>query len=298
MNNKSQIISVVCLLASINLAIAGEKIDKKLDASDLKEVEIHNNRGSVEITGWDKEQIVVKGELDDLTEKFVFSNSGDKALIKVVLPHRNFNSRSGKGSKLKIYVPRNVAVQFGGVATDLKISDLNNGVDIGSVSGNITLKSINGKGYINSVSGKIDVKQLTGRMEITTVSGDVKATVSSKRISVGGVSSDISITTEAIESIAISTVSGDAKVYGRLLEDGSIKLSNVSGDSYYYAMSGLNARVALETGPGGDVINKYSDDKPTSSFIGSEKLKFTAGNGEGLIRMSTVSGEIGLKSGK
>ena len=41
--------------------------------------------------------------------------------------------------------------------------------------------------------------------------------------------------------------------------------------------------------------NEYSNDKAKSSFINSHSLRFTAGAGEGAIRMSTVSGDIGLK---
>ncbi len=276
-------------------AIAGEKVDKTLDMNATGEVEIHNNRGDIVVKGWDKNQVSVKGELDDLAEKFVFKVEGDKTYIKVVLPDRNSNSRSGKGSDLKIFVPMGVSVQFGGVATDLDFSNINGGVDISSVSGEIKISKINKRAYINSVSGDITLNDIAGKIEVSTVSGDVVAKVASKRLAISGVSSDISVKTDSIELAKLSTVSGNTKLYGKLANNGEIKLSNVSGDSYFYVQGELNARVALDTGPGGNVVNKYSDDKPTSSFIGSEKLKFTAGNGDGLVRMSTVSGEIGLK---
>jgi len=276
-------------------AFAGDKIDKTLDMVGDGEVEIHNNRGNIVLEGWDKDQVSVKGELDDLTEKFVFVSEGNKTLIKVVLPDRNYHSKSGRGSNLKIFVPMNVSVQFGGVATDLEISKINGGVDISSVSGSIQLSSIGKRAYINSISGNIKLKDVAGSLEVSTVSGDVDASVSANRIAINGVSSNITVRTENIELAKLSTVSGDTKLYGRLEKEGEVKLGNVSGDSYFYVKGDLNARVDLETGPGGDVINQYSDEKPTSSFIGSEKLKYTAGSGEGLIRMSTVSGEIGLK---
>lgn len=289
---------LVLLLVFASITIAGEKINKSLDVSPDGEVEIHNNRGNIKITGWDKNQVVVKGELDDLTEKFIFSSEGNKTIIKVILPNRNVNRHSGEGSKLTIFVPENVFVQFGGVATYLDFSKINGGIEVNSVSGDVKIGDSKKRAYINSVSGKIDITGFSGNLKISTVSGDINATVSAKKIDINGVSSNISVKTDNIDIADISTVSGYTDLYGHLNENGDISLSNVSGDSYFYVTGELNARISLDTGPGGDVINKYSDDKVTSSFIGSEKLKFTAGNGEGLIRMSTVSGEIGLKRAK
>lgn len=292
------VFSVMVLSVSGSSLFAGEKIDKTLDVSSDGEVAVYNNRGEVSIVGWDKPQVSVKGELDDLTEKFVFKTLNNKTYVKVVLPGRNSNSRSGRGSNLKIYIPRGSALQFDGVATDIDIENLDNSVDIGSVSGDITLSNLDNKAYVNSVSGDIKADGIGGRLEISTVSGDVDAKVSSKHISVSGVSSDIKVASEQIISAQIATVSGDSSLYGKLENEGTIKLSNVSGGSFYYAHSDLSARIALDTGPGGEIVNRFSDDAATSSFIGSEKLKFTAGDGNGLIRMSTVSGEIGLKKGK
>lgn len=292
---KTKVAAAFALFILSLSATAGDKVDKILDMVGDGEVEIHNNRGNIVLEGWEKDQVSVKGELDDLTEKFVFVSEGNKTLIKVVLPDRNYHSKSGRGSNLKIFVPINVSVEFGGVATDLKFSKINGGVDISSVSGSIELNSIGKRAYINSVSGDIELKDIAGSLEVSTVSGDLDANVSAKKIAISGVSSNITVRTENIEFAKLSTVSGDTKLYGHLMKDGEVKLGNVSGDSHFYVKDELNARVDLETGPGGDVINQYSDEKPTSSFIGSEKLKFTAGNGSGLIRMSTVSGEIGLK---
>jgi len=274
---------------------AGEKIDKKLDVLAQGEIEIHNNRGEITLKGWDKNQVSVKGELDDLTEKFVFTSEKGKTLIKVILSETNVHARSGDGSNLKIFVPYELAVQFGGVATDLDLSQLRAGVDINSVSGDVELNKVDGRVYINSVSGNIKLNGLKGQLEISTVSGDVDAKVSSKQLSISGVSSDIEVKTGEFEMAKLATVSGDSKLYGQLQSDGEIRLSSVSGNGYFYVDGELNAKVVLDTGPGGDVVNQLSDDKPTSSFIGSEKLKFTAGNGNGVIRMSTVSGNIGLK---
>jgi len=289
-----KLIVLLCSLLVLPV-VAGEKIDKTLDVSATGEVEIHNTRGKIELKGWDKNQVSVKGELDKLTEKFVFTHSDGKTLIKVILPDSHSTSKRSRGSKLKIFVPLKVAVQLNGVSTDLVISNLHGGVDINSVSGDVELSNIGKRTYVNNVSGDIDLKEVSGRIEISTVSGDVEADVSATKIFVAGVSSDINVKTVEFETAKITTVSGNANLRGTLLEGGDVKMNNVSGDSLFYVSGQLDARVTLETGPGGDVVNNYSSDRPTSSFIGSELLKFTSGEGSGSIRMYTVTGTIGLR---
>ena len=275
---------------------AGEKINKSLDVSAEGEVEIHNNRGKITILGWDKNQVLVKGELDDLAERFVFETKNDRTLIKVILPNRNSRARGGSGSNLQIFCPKGFSLQFGGVSTDLKVSDLKNDVDISSVSGDIKLSSIAGKAYVNSVSGNIIVNQVKGKISVSTVSGDVDAKVTSSDIEITGVSSDIKVSTVNIDSAEIETVSGDTTLRGELNESATIRLSNVSGKSIYFTKQLDNAKVNLNTGPGGEIINKLTSHEATRSFIGSERLKFSVGEGSARIRMSTVSGEIGLRS--
>lgn len=293
MNGK--IVTAILFLTSA-LVNAGDKIDRTIDASANGEVEIHNNRGDIIVKGWDKNQVSVKGELDDLTKKFVFVQNEHRTIVKVILPKNNYSSKSGQGSDLRVFIPMNSNLIFNGIATDVEIENIQGGVDLNSVSGDLEVKNVNKRTYVNSVSGNIDLKDIDGSIEISTVSGDVKANVSARRIAISGVSSDLTVKTNGIQHAKISCVSGDAKLYGQLENDGEIKMNNVSGDSLFYVKGTLDARVVLETGPGGNIVNGYSKDKPSRSFIGSEKLKFTSEDGSGEVRMYTVSGKVGLKN--
>lgn len=290
---KNYLLILIFLFSST--LIAGEKIDKKLDVPEQGELEIQNNRGKIRVTGWDKNIIRVKGRLDDLTEDFIFSTKNGKTTIDVRLQDTNIHAKSGSGSKLEISVPRDYSVKFDGISTELDFLDINNGVYINSVSGDIDIENVHKRSYINSVSGDIEMKDVSGKIEVSTVSGNITINAKSGAISVTAVSADIKVTTKKISQVKLSTISGDNRLYGSLEKSAEVILTNISGDSYFYVNGELNARVDLDTGPSGEVINRYSADKPTSSFIGAEKLKFTAGAGDGLVVMSTVSGEIGLR---
>lgn len=289
-----KLISLFIVSFSLNI-LAGDKVDQSLDVKSDGFVEIHNVRGEIDIVGWSNSQVKVTGTLDDITEKFIFSTDDGHTIIKIKLP-RNSHNKSRGGSNLKIMVPVASRVSFSGVATDLDVEYIDGGIDINSVSGDINVNGVKKRTYINSVSGEIELKSLEGSLEVSTVSGDLKAFADCKRVSVSGVSADINLSLRKIESAHLSTVSGDTKIIGLLVDDGELKLSTVSGDAFYHVNGELNARIAMETAPGGDITNNYSEDKPKSSFINSHSLRFTSGNGDGTIRMSTVSGNIGLKA--
>ena len=213
-------------------AIAGDKVDKSLDVRADGVVEVHNVRGEIKVTGWPQNQVKVSGTLDDLTEKFVFKSEDGHTLIKVKLP-RNSGSRSREGSKLTIMLPQNSKLVFSGVATDVNVTEVYGGVDINSVSGDIKVKKTKGRTYINSVSGELQLDDIEGSLEVSTVSGDLDAKVNSQKIAVSGVSADLVVKSQQIESASVSTVSGDTRIYGKLLDDGELKLSSVSGEAFY-----------------------------------------------------------------
>lgn len=287
---------VLLLLVSFSASlIAGEKVDRTLEVEADGTVEIYNVRGNIDVVGWSNNQVKVTGSLDELTEKFIFSSESGRTFIKVKLPkHSGYRSRDG--SKLKVMVPMGSKVSFSGVATDLKFSKIDGGIDVNSVSGDIDVKQVKNRTYINSVSGKLVLNEVEGMMEVSTVSGDVNANVSCRKANISGVSADLVIKLDEIESANISTVSGDTKISGNLESDGDLKMSSVSGNAFYIVDGTLNARVSMETAPGGDIINEYSEHEPKSSFINSHNLRFTSGDGDGVIRMTTVSGNIGLKT--
>ena len=288
-----KLISLLILSISM-VAIAGDKVDQSLEVEPTGKVEISNVRGEIDVTGWSKDQVKFTGTLDDLTEKFIFTSENGHTLIKVKLP-RNTHNRSRDGSKLKVMVPQASKVSFSGVATDLKFLNIAGGLEVNSVSGDIELKEIKGSTYINSVSGNLVLEKLEGRLDISTVSGDLKANVDSRKLNISSVAADLAISVNQIESANISNVSGDSNISGMLNDDGELKMSSVSGEAFYHVKGELSADITMETAPGGDITNEISDHQPKSTFINSHHLRFSVGGGDATIRMTTVSGDIGIK---
>lgn len=271
---------------------AGEEVDERRSVSGRGVVEIHNIRGEVEISGWNKDEVHISGELDDLAEELIFEVDGEFTLIRVKMPTRNISW--GDGSDLEIRIPVKSRVDFNGVSTDLKLTNIEGGTAIHSVSGDIRADHIAKRILINSVSGNVEVDDATGKVKITTVSGDLKLDLSSTEVSVNTVSGEIDMDLAEFDSLMVSTVSGELEISGHLNDSGSISINSVSGDIDLRLTRPVNARIDAKAGPGGDIDNDMTEDEPRDIFPAQMELKSIAGDGSGSIRIKTVTGDISL----
>jgi DUF4097 and DUF4098 domain-containing protein YvlB len=274
--------------------MADELIDETRDVTSDGLIEIINTRGEVTVTGWGRDQVHVEGELDELAEEFIFEVNDDRTTIEVKIPKRDANW--GSGSDLEISVPRGSRVSFESVSSDGEFSDIQGGIRVRAVSGDITATEIAGQVYIKTVSGDIEVEKSSGTANIASVSGELELELDSRRLNLDSVSGDISADLTEFESLLIDIVSGDIDVEGKLLDNGEIDITSVSSDVDVELDSPVNARVSIETGPGGDIANGLNDASVKDRFPAMHMLETTVGDGSGDINIRTVSGDINIES--
>ncbi|PCI73211.1 MAG: hypothetical protein COB38_01475 [Gammaproteobacteria bacterium] len=275
---------------------AGEKINQSLSTDNTLKIKICNDRGSIKVHTWDKLEVLVKGEIDDLADNFIFDKKGDLILLEVELTAKHAHGKNnGKGSKLEIWLPQNLDLQFNGIATDLSITGLDGDVDITSVSGAVNASSISGELRVKNISGKTVLNDISGKIDISLVSGNLAANVMSGDIKVKAISSDISVVTNQIENVNLFSISGITKLSGKLDDDGKINLENISGESFFYFADSIDAEISIETGPDGEIVNRIKPFERKESHLNSQQQYFVEGAGNARITMNTVSGKVGLK---
>ncbi len=181
---------VTLLVAALPLAaLAGTPIDKRTEADPGGTVEISNTAGSVMVTGWDRNEVEVTGELGKGTERLEFTKADKITRIKVVLPNRSHNVDD---TDLIVKVPAGSLVS------------------INTVSADIGVQAVRGTQRLQSVSGDMRTETSGEDLECRTVSGDVTISGSGKKglVSVTTVSGNATATRLAGE-VNGSTVSGD-----------------------------------------------------------------------------------------
>ena len=305
--------TIVCsaVIGLSGSVIAAEKVDESLSAGDATSVRIENMRGQVQVIGWDKNEVVISGILDEEAEGLRFVDKGGIIDIEVEMPRHTRNHSNRDGSDLVIKMPEKMSVSFNGVSSNISVKDIYGGSDIQtvsgdiklntlkdfvesqSVSGNITSKELSGKITLSTVSGNIDDDKSTGRLILKAISGDIETNSTANEVFVNSVSGDAEVTLSNVDELMLSNVSGDIDASLILNKNALLKLSSVSGDFNIDFRDDVNARFSITSSAGGSLVNNITNKKATRAKYGtSSKLNFEAGDGSANVKGSTVSGRI------
>lgn len=273
---------------------AGKEVSESLQADPNGKVQISVVRGEIDVQGWDQAQVKIEGELDDATEKLIFERNGDETVIQVEIDESFWEKRwNSSDTNLVVHVPSKSHLVADGVATDFSINRIGGGVEVNAVSGNIEINDSSDTVNLETVSGDIKIANSWGKMKASTVSGDIETDGKAVFFDAQSVSGDIDASIGKSELIEITSVSGDIDLRLELIEDGRLDAKTVSGDIDLKFENGeVNARFEINTGPGGDIRNSLTNDKPGRSFIGAEEVRFDSGNSSGTVEISTMSGTV------
>jgi DUF4097 and DUF4098 domain-containing protein YvlB len=314
MNMSRAILVFTTVWLSSVYAYAGEQVSQSLAVDADSRISIANLRGKVNIIGWDKPEVQVEGELDELTEEFIFEKRDGKVVIKVEVPEKQstYNNNS-EGSKLTIQLPSKSLVSFQGVSSDVTVknlltstevktvsgdiaaTNLANRIEFNTVSGNIDSKDMSGKINLNTVSGDIDDQGSTGRLDYQTVSGELSVKAQAKEVVIRTVSGDLDAEILQVEDLKMTTVSGDLEAKVELANNAYVKASSVSGSVQLKLPEDTSADFKLRSNAGGRITNKLTNDQVIKAKYGpSSKLNFALGSAQSSVQVSTVSGNIKL----
>ena len=272
-------------------AHAGEAVDKTLAVKADGLVRIDNVRGRIEVQGWDRSEVMVKGTLDDMTKSFTFETTGSTTTVKVETPD---NLNRGKGSDLVIHVPSASRVRVELVSADLTMQALQGGVEGKTVSGEIDARDLSGTIVIGSVSGGIRVTGAAGPTTFNSVSGGIEAQTDGEQLKITTVSGNADVRSRArLKELTLHSVSGNFDVNSDLGDGVQVKGSTTSGYIRLTVNSDVGAVVDLRTTSSG-IKNLLSGDRPRREMSGGGELDATIGNGSGVIELTSISGRLEL----
>jgi len=284
------------LLLAISTSSSAENIDQTLVAEPDGEVRIEVVSGEIEVIGWDKNEIRVTGNAPNDKDQFIFEVDGDDARIEIEGKHGFWNWRSSNGStSLKIYCPKNSSVKMEGASTEFEIENILGSVEANSMSGDINLEGGNDNIEIESVSGDVRVDGASGKLNLSSISGDVTVSANAIHFDAQTVSGNIDAKIGLVDLVDLESVSGDITVHFLLASDGRLDADTVSGDiDINFENDEINASFDIETGPGGDIKNRLSDDRRNNKNHFSGSLEIELGDGDASINIETMSGTIKL----
>ena len=287
-------------LAGIGLALAlplaalasGDSVERRVAAEANGEVVISNVSGTVDVRGWDRNEVQVSGHLDEGVERLDVESANGRVVIKVVLPRGHV--RSGD-AVLEVQVPRASMVEVGAVSADVSSRGVLGTQRLKTVSGEITADVSGDDSELRSVSGDVTVRG-SGQpisLRVSSVSGSLDLSNSAGKLDVVTVSGDARVQMGEASEIRGRTTSGDLNVRARLTQDARVDVEGVSGDITLKLASSSGFSTEIETFSG-DISGCLASGKVerTSKYGPGRRLNIRTVEAGARVRAKTLSGEV------
>ncbi|HLU05579.1 MAG TPA: DUF4097 family beta strand repeat-containing protein [Woeseiaceae bacterium] len=274
-------------------AAAAELVERRLEAPRDAIISVQNTAGAIDIRGWSRNEVEVRGDLGRDVEELVLERDDREIRIEVRASRRN-NRRIS--SDLDIRVPEGSTVNVSGVSTNIDIADISGDLRISVVSGDVDVSGFGSDIEVGTVSGDIQAggRGQTGDARFNTVSGDVDVQDVSGNISIESVSGDLLIADGVFERVNLNTTSGDVVFKAGFAGNGRFDLDTINGDSDLTFKGDVSARFNIETF-NGEIRNCFGPEPVrTSQYTPGRELKFTEGGGSGRVTISTLNGDLRL----
>lgn len=297
--------SVVAADAIENRTINAGSEEKALNeswnvAADAR-IAVENVRGSVTITGWDKPQVELRGNLGAGSKLVVSGDSGHLGL-KVDGEDGGWHGKHGRGpeddSDLMLHVPRGAALEVQVVSADANVTDMaGKSIEVHGVSGTLGVRSAAAEVDIENVSGDVSFAapqaNPNGRAHLQTVSGNINAKSLGGRVKLETVSGDIGLEDAPVQELETGTVSGDVRLHVTPTVHARVHLESMSGDVRLYVPENLSAHVDASTFSG-DIHSDFGKVQTKDHGPGSS-LDAKVGSGDAEIDMQSFSGTLELR---
>ena len=281
-------------LVATSQAFAATPIDQTRPLEPNGQVEIDNLKGRIQVRAWNRNEVRVTGSLGAGVEKLVVEGDGRHLLVKAQYPRRTDDSI--EPTTLLLQVPLQASLDIDSVSADIDIDGVAPGdLQIDSVSGDIVVAAAPQRARIESVSGDQRLTLNSPRVSTESVSGDVVLNGRLKaEVAVETVSGDIRIDSrgEALRSLRLNSVSGNADARIALASGGEVQTETVSGDVRLVLPRSLSARVDASSFSGDLDAPGAKVDK--EEFGPGSSLEHRYGSGDGEIHLQTFSGDAEL----
>lgn len=283
--------ALVALLCASG-ATAQTEVSRRVAAAADGTVTVSNISGSVVVRGWDREEVEVTGTLGRSVERLRLDSVAGRVDVEVELPRRSHNDGD---ADLEIRVPRGSRLELELVSARAAVADLSGDVRVETVSGSIEVTGAARAVELESVSGSIEVDSRSRLIDAETVSGSIYVVGALGEVAASTVSGSIEITGDKLSRLRLESVSGTIELAGSLApradveiecHSGSVEIELPAAVSARFEISTYSGRIRNDFGPEAQKVGRYTPES---------QLEFTAGGGDGRVRIETFSGRVDLR---
>jgi hypothetical protein len=292
--------AVGLLLAAPAFAATPINETRPLDANG--QVHIENVKGRIVVRTWAQPQVRITGSLGKGVEKLDISGDAHSLDIEVKYPNgRGWNLWGHDDSRseptiLEVSIPQHASLDIESVSADVDVQQMaGRKLAVSSVSGAVVVTASSpGEASFENVSGDTTLRITTRSAKAESVSGDVKLQGGlNGEVSLESVSGNLDLTAQALDSLKVSTVSGDVNLRAALRPAGVIKAETLSGELLLSLPASTSAKLHAESFSGD--IESAAGKVDSEEHGPGKSLDAVLGNGQGQINLESFSGDLRLQ---
>jgi Toastrack DUF4097 len=281
---------LLALAATAGTATAQTPIDRRFAARPDGYVRIANLAGSVRVTGWDRDSVVITGTVYEPPGAAFYLGYGvEGAKLGIWTDEPVSNLRP---SDLEIRVPRGSQVFVRSGSATVTIAGVTGGLDIHSVTGRIAVSGTPREIHAESFEGGIEIDGAAANVSVKTASGTIALRGVRGVVTATTVMGDLTVTADAIERGTFESVDGNVRFAGGIGRGSAIFVVNHSGTVEFSLPPRTSADFSISTFQG-----PFEDRYGVNPVYGGNKMKgqeitFTIGAGGGQVSVHSFKGGV------
>lgn len=281
----------ILVLAISGNVYAQADIEENRPLDPAGRVQVDNMAGSIIVSGWDKPEVEIRGQLGDRVEELEITETTAGLRIRV---HNQDNQRRLDESHLLLQVPRGASIEMESISADMTVDGLaNESIILSSVSGDFEINADSGHLEAESVSGDVTFVGHALRVTVETVSGGIDVRGVEGEVRVTTVSGDLLLEGGLVSLGRFETVSGDLELNLEVSEGGRLSADSMSGDVTLLLPASQQAEFSAQS-YSGEIRSDFGEVSKGSKLPG-RSLQFSQGSNGASIRIESFSGDARLR---
>lgn len=269
-------------------ARAERRVEERIASNHANgKIEIDIGEGSVEVIGWDKNEVEVTGTIGDRVERLDVKQGRRKVWVRAYVPKEG----DAREAKLIIRAPHNNDIDAQVFQGPISITGIEGDIQLETFSGNVTVAGPSKRVEARTVNGDITIDAAAGavgvdKARLKTVTGAVVVRKARREVEVQSISGAVTVTCNSLNKVLIETVSGNVSFDGGLSRLGRLEIDTHDGDIVGMFPADLLAEFDI-TSFNGQVENAFNPNASNNQdFIQGE------GDPQAEIKATSFSGDI------
>jgi len=254
--------------ANRNDDVRSQKVERTIAADPSVTVSICVMAGSINVHGWDKDEVSARSSdaaQIELRQKDGAGQSAKALRVEVFVVDKSDEERiktnCQASSELELFVPRAASVHVQTRDGEINIADIAVAV-AGTQNGDISIERVSRAVEVGSVGGSVSIKDSTGRTSVTTIGGAVEVVNLRPLAAADGfeavsVSGDLNLEGVSHSQLNARTVSGDVHLIGPLAAGGRYGFKTMSGDITLTLPDDSSFNLSAKVSKDGEIISDF-----------------------------------------